>query len=298
MTLDEYIESTKKNIITGWISREMTALREKYGDEYEDAASCVLQLVESLGYDPVSCIREFMMEYMEGLDYFLETGEYGHDDYEAIKKSVYDDEHFMKDIYMPGLLLSYISLGLLYEKYRFFKDKFIPLIKPGAAGIDAGFGEGLYLYLLSRRRPDVRIEGFDISRHSEKFARRLLGEASDIERVVLSYGDMRHGLSVADSSADFFVMSEVIEHLPDPAAAIREMARIMKEGAVFYVSTVIDSNHADHIVNFSDESVLTDMLAKNSLITKERLIYKVQDEHPKSRDPSIGLAYIGEKATL
>jgi ubiquinone/menaquinone biosynthesis C-methylase UbiE len=106
-------------------------------------------------------------------------------------------------------MLSYLQLG------------------PGQTVLDCGCGMGFYLLAISELFPGCRLFGVD---HEEKVLRFAQGHLAD-RRIGLTRGDIRH-LSFAAESFDRVLMSEVLEHLADDAAALREVRRVMKPEAV------------------------------------------------------------------
>jgi SAM-dependent methyltransferase len=56
--------------------------------------------------------------------------------------------------------------------------------------------------------------------------------------------DVAHVDELADESVDAVVSSQVIEHLPDDRVLAPEIARILRPGGWFYVSSVIRGPHA------------------------------------------------------
>ncbi len=296
MQIETYIERLEKALITRSVAGQIRELRAKYLEEYDAVAIPILKALEDMGYDPVAVTDRYTIDYLMELDHFLRNGDYGHDDYEAIRASIYDDKEVMMETYMPGLLIAYICMSVLYAKFHFYNIDFLPRVKSGGKGLEVGFGDGFYLWNLHRAHPEIKLAGYDISDHAKTFATKFFRAAgiSD-EAFDLRFGDIREGLSETDGSADWFILAEVIEHLPDPSQGFREMHRVLKPGGVFYLSTVIDSNHMDHIVNFKDVSEIEKLFAENGLAVEARLRYKVDEEVPQSRDPSVGLAFVGRR---
>lgn len=46
-----------------------------------------------------------------------------------------------------------------------------------------------------------------------------------------------HSLGLAEATADTVVLTEVLEHLPNPKQAIREICRVLKPGGIFLLTT-------------------------------------------------------------
>jgi SAM-dependent methyltransferase len=105
--------------------------------------------------------------------------------------------------------------------------------------LNAGCGEGLFApLLLSVCRPKLQIE-MDLSPAGRRHLR------SDRQRYVS--GSLTH-LPLATGAVDLVLCSEVIEHIPDDAAAVAEIARVLKPAGWLVLSVptppaVPDANH-------------------------------------------------------
>lgn len=91
-------------------------------------------------------------------------------------------------------------------------------------GLDAGCGVGAHFPLLSKRATTVI--GVDISQEALDQTHGAYGE-----KVRASVEEM----SVADSSVDFAVCTDVLEHVDD-TKAVAELRRVLKPGGVVYVT--------------------------------------------------------------
>jgi SAM-dependent methyltransferase len=97
----------------------------------------------------------------------------------------------------------------------------------GSALLDAGCGTGLFSARAAHRGANVT--SLDVGPN-------LLAEVAkkcDSERVV---GDVQ-ALPFPDASFDVVVSTEVIEHTPEPARAIRELVRVAKPGGTVVITT-------------------------------------------------------------
>ncbi len=111
---------------------------------------------------------------------------------------------------------------------RVAAHKFMPFPRPqgGRRLFELGCGSGAQLKVLSELGWDA--SGVELGAAAARFARERLGL------------DVRQGTifseRLADGSFDVVVASHVLEHLPDPAAAAREISRILKPGGRLYAS--------------------------------------------------------------
>ncbi|MGY0486722.1 class I SAM-dependent methyltransferase [Streptomyces sp. WG-D5] len=102
---------------------------------------------------------------------------------------------------------------------------------PHATVLDVGCGDGTAAATTARLLPDRhRLVGVDWSQDAlHRAARRL----PHVVRGELT----GHGLPFASGSADAVLLSEVIEHLVDPDAALDEIRRVLRPGGHLMLST-------------------------------------------------------------
>lgn len=296
MNIDVFSQELKKIPMTEGFAEQIKLLQQRYGEEYTKVAESILSLFDHLGLDAVKIGRKYIYDYLKQLDYFLKYQNYGHDNFETICGNIYDNEKVMLETYMPGLLISYAYTTILYEKNHLFLTEFLPRLEHKSVGIEIGFGEGFYLWETLKKNPEITISGFDISPYAIQFASHLLKIAGIQEyQYKLSYGNIFEGIEQPSRSKDFAILAEVIEHIPEPQIGIREIVRILKREGFLYLTTVINSNHMDHISNFESSEYVENMLKKEGLEIIARKIYHMTDDFPNSKDLSIGLAYVVQK---
>lgn len=112
---------------------------------------------------------------------------------------------------------------------------------PCEAFLDAGCGDGRYLRALDEELP-ARIAGVDISE-------RILETAhAAIPRAELRQGNLE-ALPFADGSFDLVLCTQVIEHVVDGAAAVAELARVLRSGGRLVISTDNERNVVTRVLN-------------------------------------------------
>ena len=95
------------------------------------------------------------------------------------------------------------------------------LPEPPRTVADVGCGDGVLLTLLARRGVGERRHGFEISERAVAIATGR----PEIERVVRFDGA---ALPVPDGAYDVGVLSHVLEHVPEPAPLLAEVARVCR----------------------------------------------------------------------
>lgn len=91
--------------------------------------------------------------------------------------------------------------------------------------------------LLDRLGPDVHLSVAELSNNNLSFIEeRLRREGHDLGRVTF---DLMPGgkLPYADASLDLVVLPQVLEHMPDPAAVLGEVGRVLAPGGSIVAST-------------------------------------------------------------
>ena len=105
---------------------------------------------------------------------------------------------------------------------------------PGDAHVlDAGVGTGALSLALAEHVPDIRVTGVDLSHTMLREASRNLAKADISARLI--QGDIR-ALLLESESCDAVLCAHVLEHLPQPRAALAEFRRVLKPGASLFLS--------------------------------------------------------------
>ena len=106
---------------------------------------------------------------------------------------------------------------------------------PGGTIAEIGCGSGQLLATIGRERPDLKLIGID-------YESSALSQVAETARV---YGvnietklDDVNSMSVPDQTFDMVTSGGLLEHLPDPMPALREMVRTLKPGGTFYAGVV------------------------------------------------------------
>lgn len=189
----------------------------------------------------------FSMEYFRRQAEFVRTGKYGHSDFEQIRTELYDDDERMKNYYLMALLFSFVFSANYSAFYVFFEKNILPRASHANSICDVGCGHGLYLAILMQASKAKGI-ALDISPASLDTCRKVLQNYSIAEdRIAFDLVDLRGTLPVASASQDLLICCEVIEHLPDPVHALRELRRIATHTADLMLTTAIRMESVDHL---------------------------------------------------
>lgn len=114
--------------------------------------------------------------------------------------------------------------------------------EPGERLLEIGPGVGYYtLDLAEWVGPEGRVEIFDLQ---QEFLDHTAGRAAErgLANVIPTQGDAT-ALSYEDASMDAVVLTAVLGEIPDPSAALREIARVLKPDGRLVVGELFGDPH-------------------------------------------------------
>jgi SAM-dependent methyltransferase len=109
-----------------------------------------------------------------------------------------------------------------------------------AAVLDVGCAYGNLLLMLNAalgKREDIRLIGVDLYQGSIDYAQAFATYVEGFRNCRFQLGDLSNGLPFGDDSFDAISLCDVLEHMDRPDAALRELVRIAKPGAIIVIST-------------------------------------------------------------
>jgi ubiquinone/menaquinone biosynthesis C-methylase UbiE len=126
------------------------------------------------------------------------------------------------------------------EKHAHF---LLPHLKPGMRLLDAGCGPGSITLGLAETVAPAEVVGIDASDAAIDAARAMAAERN-VVNVRFEVADV-HALPYGDATFDAAFVHALLQHLPDPLAALVEIRRVMKPGAVIGIA---DADHDGYII--------------------------------------------------
>ena len=108
----------------------------------------------------------------------------------------------------------------------------------GSRVLEAGCGVGAQTVTLAASSPEAEIISIDVSPESLEVARERVTEAG-FSNVTFQQGDI-FNLNFSPDSFDHIFVCFVLEHLPNPAAVLSHLKRVLKPGGTI---TVIEGDH-------------------------------------------------------
>lgn len=101
--------------------------------------------------------------------------------------------------------------------------------------LEVGCGGGAMARAIKRHRPDLQVDGMDLSCSALDAARRRAGGVQYLGGDALR-------LPVATDRYDAVVVLDVLEHLPDPHMALSEVNRVLKPGGLLHLFCPVEGD--------------------------------------------------------
>ncbi len=130
--------------------------------------------------------------------------------------------------------------------------------------LDVGSGRGVFLFPLLREFPDLEVTSLDILPHRVELLQCI--HDGGIENLHPLLGDICTW-DALDKSFDVVTMLEVMEHIPDTEAVVRNAVRLAKNYVIVSVPSKPDDN-PEHIHLFSKEDLKSLFLQHGCLKVK------------------------------
>jgi 2-polyprenyl-3-methyl-5-hydroxy-6-metoxy-1,4-benzoquinol methylase len=219
-------------------------------DVSEQVAAFVLKLAARLprGLDGFCDDYRFLCEKVLAPEelYFRRHGRYRLSSFAEAYAEWYSDAAKMSR-YMTGLLVSNILWDPHAHAVEHFVNRYLPLLPKDADHLEIGPGHGLFLYFSGREAKLRNVAGWDISPTSIALTKGVLEVMEARDRVSLHLQDLFSPDPGSLAAFDSITLSEILEHLEDPAAALRAVAQLLRPGGHVWINVPVNSPAPDHI---------------------------------------------------
>jgi SAM-dependent methyltransferase len=106
--------------------------------------------------------------------------------------------------------------------------------------LDVGCSYGHHLLRLNAilgKSSEVEMVGVDLYETSIAYATAFTARIPGFENCSFSVADLASGLPFEEGAFSAINLADVLEHMEDPAGALRELARVSRDGGVLVIST-------------------------------------------------------------
>ena len=177
--------------------------------------------------------------------HFRRTGSYRLSTFEDACREVYSRADYMNN-YLRGILLSQVLWANQATSFYFYVERFLKRLIPGADYLEIGPGHGLLLYFAARSPLIGSITGWDVSESSLAMTRHTMETIGVQYQFKLELHNILEPPSVQEVY-DAVVLSEVLEHLDHPEAALTTVFQALKPGGLAFFNVPVNSPAPDHI---------------------------------------------------
>ncbi len=211
-----------------------------YGDRaFEDAAK---------GY------AQYCMGVWKSQQQYEKSGRYTPEPMPELVSEVYEQEGYMVP-YMWAAILIYPFWPSMINHIKLYRDEFLKALPPDARVLELASGHGVMGLLAAETRPDIHVNGFDISPPAVAVSNRLRAVSGNHDRVTFEVKNALQ-LSLGDSGRTYqgVIAAMLAEHLEDPQALFEVIAHHLADDGFVFFSTALESAQRDHTYEFHRES--------------------------------------------
>lgn len=185
---------------------------------------------------------------------YAAAGKYTPESMPEIMSEVYENEGYAVP-YMWAAILIYALWPSMVNHIAMFRDDFLRRLPKSASVLELASGHGVLSLLAAEERPDIRVEGVDISPPSVAVANRLLGVSGHGARVKFAVKDaLQTNGHDTDTKYQGIISAMLAEHLCDPKPLFAAISHTMSPDGFAYFSTAIESPQKDHVYEYNQES--------------------------------------------
>jgi 2-polyprenyl-3-methyl-5-hydroxy-6-metoxy-1,4-benzoquinol methylase len=211
-----------------------------YGEKVFDDAAC--------GY------ARYCFGVAQAQKVYERAGRYTPEGMPEIMSGVYEDEGYAVP-YMWAAILIYALWPSMIKHIAMFRDEFLRRLAQNASVLELAAGHGVLSLLAAEERPDIQIDGFDISPPAVAVANRLLAVSGHGGRVSFAVKDALKTDGPGTNGKYQGVISAMLaEHLSDPRPLFNVISHRTSQGGLVFFSTAIESPQRDHVFEYNQES--------------------------------------------
>ncbi len=259
--------------LCGWLLNPLARWAEAaYGSDVFDVAAH--------GY------AEYCVGIAKAYKIYERAGIYTPESMPEIMSGVYEDEGYMVP-YMWAAILIYPFWPSMVSHIAMFRDDFVRRLPLNATVRELAAGHGVLSLLAAEERPDIQIEGTDISPPAVAVANRLLAVSGHAGRVKFTVRDAlrvdgRADDPASDGKCQGIISGMLAEHLSDPRPLFKAISRQISQDGLVFLSTALESPQRDHVFEYNQESQPL-LMAETAGLRVSRLVSDSSAVPPGSR---------------
>ncbi len=203
-------------------------------------------------------------------------------------RSLYYDNATDMARYMHGLLVSQLTWPQHLGAQLIFKRHFLPRLGAGYRYLEIGPGHGVTMAVVGADTRCASLTGYDISPASIILTRDALARLGVTRKVDLHLQDIC-AAPVHDARFDAICISQVLELVSSPAAAIAHLVDVLDRDGLLFVNAPVEMRAPDHIRVWHDSAEVDALLTSAGLEVEAR--YKAHVDQV-NHDDRQGYSYL------
>ena len=229
---------------------------------------------DSIFDDAAKGYAKYCLGVWKSQQLYEKNGRYTPETMSELIAEVYEHDGYMVP-YMWAAILIYPFWPSMISHIALYRDEFLKGVPPKAKVLELASGHGVLSLLAAETRPDIHLEGFDISPPAVAVANRLLGVSGHEGHVTFKVKDAL-SLSLTEERGTYqgIIAAMLAEHLQDPRPLFEVLAYHLADDGLAFFSTALESAQRDHTFEFHNESEPLKMAEEVGL----RVIRLVSDE--------------------
>lgn len=231
----------------GFLRRSLDGRPEPLMRTTQLVAGMIRRMIAPRFDEHAASYRSMCRDMNEEVMHFFRTGRYRHSSFAEVERAVYANPSCMVP-YLQGLLLSQVFWTNHLNVIDCYLNAFLPRLPEQARYLEIGPGHGLFCALAAQDARVRSVDAWDISPSSLEATGEGLAKLGLADRVRLGVHDVTR-IAEEDVRARFeaVVLSEVLEHLEDPAAVLRGIGQCLAPGGLVFINVPVNSPAIDHI---------------------------------------------------
>jgi 2-polyprenyl-3-methyl-5-hydroxy-6-metoxy-1,4-benzoquinol methylase len=193
--------------------------------------------------------------------FFQREGRYRLSTFDEAYREVYGNNVLMTR-YMNGLLVSDVLWVNHASAMDDYAKVYLPTTPGGGRHLEIGPGHGMLLDLSLKYGNFSSLNAWDVSATSIQHTQRVLNLTGNANRVKLSLTNMYSTETTLanEECFDTIVLSEVLEHLEQPAEAIHIIKRLLAPGGEVWINVPANGPAPDHLFLIRSLSEAVDLV--------------------------------------
>lgn len=255
----------------GFISKSFPVDNDGEMFHAEQLAAMLDRLAGDRLADVMSDYKWTCAQLLEEELHFRRTNSYRLSSFAEASREVYDNAGFMAR-YVNGLLLSHLFWANHRRVLKFYADRFLPALPDDYRHLEIGPGHGLYLALAALDPRNAEAVGWEVSETSARQTEHCLHRLGIESGVRI---DIRDVMSESENGPlfDSVVISEVLEHLEEPARALSRLKNVMAPDGVLFVNMPVNSPAPDHIFLLREPEEVEDLVREAGFRIEDSMNY-------------------------